>query len=354
MLRKMAQPLPIQGDSTLRELPRQSVGLSSLASRARDAETALRSRLAPSPLIESPALSRELGCTVLLKCDFLLPTGSFKYRGAFEKLRQLRGSEARVITASTGNHGLAVATVGREMGIDVEVHAPASASSAKLDAIAALGAEITLHETDQLSVELAARAQAERSGRVYVSPYNDIDVAAGQGGCAVEIIGQADVDAIAVSVGGGGLLAGIGSVVRTSAPKAQILAAWPTNAPSLLHAMRAGRAVKVDESPTLSDATSGAVEDGSLTIPLARAIAPVPVLCSEAEIGHALALLARAERLIVEGAAALACAALFQQRDRLAGKTVAVVLCGRNIAFDKFRATIAEYGEVPEMGEHSR
>ena len=350
----MAGPPAIQSDPTGRVSPDQGMSLSALAGRAHDAEAALRSRLAPSPLIDSPALSRELGCTVLLKCDFLLPTGSFKYRGAFEKLRHLHGSDARVVTASTGNHGLAVATVGREMGIEVEVHAPATASSAKLDAIAALGADISLHETDQLSVELAARAEADRSGAVYVSPYNDIDVAAGQGGCAVEITEQADVDAIAVSVGGGGLLAGVGSVLRTSTPGAQILAAWPSNAPSLLHAMRAGCAVGVDESPTLSDATSGAVEDGSVTIALARAIDPIAVLCSEEEIGRALVRLASMERLIVEGAAALALAAVFQQRDRLAGKTVAVVLCGRNIAFDRVCATIAEYGEQPIQAEGSR
>lgn len=346
----MAQPYEVQdgegGHSA--SIAAGAARLRALADRANEAADAFCISTAPSPLIESAGLSRALGCTVLLKCDFVLPTGSFKLRGAFEKLRRMTTQERSrgVITASTGNHGLAVATVGRQLGVEVQVHAPAGASTAKLDAIAALGAEIQLHDTDQLSIELITRQRAQDVGATYVSPYNDDDVAAGQGGCAVEMLAQADIDAVCVSVGGGGLLAGVGAVFRTASPQTEIYAAWPANAPSLLHAMRAGHAIDVDETPTLSDATAGAVEEGSVTIDLARAINPIAVQCSEDEIGRALVHLARTERFMVEGAAALALAALVQQRGRLADKRVAVILCGRNIAFDTFRQTLDRYGEA--------
>lgn len=321
-----------------------AASLSVVADLSRSAVANLRARAAPSPLVESEDLSRRLGCRVLLKCEQFLPTGSFKFRGAYNRLLALSAPERTngLVTASTGNHGLALATVASEAGVPVTVHATQSASTRKIAAIKALGASVVLHDADPLTVELLARRLAGETGAVYVSPYNDRDVIAGQGGCAAELLNEdVRIDAVVVSVGGGGLLCGMGAVLRTEAPHVELIGAWPENAQSLLCAMRAGKAVPFNETPTLADGTAGAVEPGSITIDLARIIDPTPVLASEQEIIRSMKDLAAGDGLVVEGSAALALAALEKSASRLAGKTVVVVLCGKNIAPDMFNTVLA-------------
>ena len=319
--------------------------LAQVAGLARAAVARLRNRAAPSPLVESEHLSRRFGCRVLLKCEQFLPTGSFKFRGAYNRLSTLSaaGRSKGLFTASTGNHGLALATVAGEVGVPVTVHAARTASARKIAAITALGATVELHDADPLTVELLARRRAGETGALYVSPYNDLDVVAGQGGCAAEILDEGyHVDAVVVSVGGGGLLCGVGAVLRTEAPHVELIGAWPENAQSLLGSMRAGKAVPFQETPTLADGTAGEVEPGAITIGLARKIAPTPVLVKEPEIIRSMKDLAASDGMIVEGSAALALAALEKTAARLAGKTAVVVLCGKNIGLDKFRTIIAQ------------
>lgn len=315
-----------------------------LAVQSRIAAARLRDRTPPSPLILSRPISARFGCEVLLKCDHLLPSGSFKFRGGYNKLLSLSDSAraAGVVAASTGNHGRAIALAGREQGVPVTVHAPASASPAKLDAIVAEGAQLVLHDGDPLAVEIAARAMAADHNLTYVSPYNDLDVIAGQGGLAVEVLDQEpDIDAVVVSVGGGGLLSGVGAVLASTRPDVELIAAWPANAVSLLRSIEAGVVVEVDEQPTLSDATAGGVEPGSVTVPICRALRPTPVTVDEDRIAAAMRMLAEDEHWIVEGAAGVALAGLGANADRLRGKKVAVVICGRNISFARFLAAVS-------------
>lgn len=317
--------------------------LSTLARDARDAERRLRARTPASPLIHSIVLSRLYGCDVLLKCEHLLPTGSFKFRGAYTKLARMAPEDRAkgVVAASTGNHGLALATAGREMKVPVTVHAPAGASPAKLEAMAAQGATLVLHEGDPLAAELSARAASVRDGVCYVSPYNDLEVIAGQGSLAAELVDQAErLDAVVVSVGGGGLLCGVGAVLAAERPDTRLVGAWPAHATSLLQSMRAGRAVEVEERPTLSDATAGGVEPDAVTIGLAAALSPACVEVDEHRIAAAMRLLAEHEHWMVEGSAGLALAGLEACADQFAGKTVAVVVCGRNITLERFLGAI--------------
>lgn len=313
--------------------------LADVASRAQRAAERFRAFAPATPLLESAELSAQFGCRVLLKCEQMLPTGSFKLRGALNKLLCLSPNERAqgVVTASTGNHGLALAMVARRAGVRAHIHATSSASPAKLGAIRALGAGITLHETDPLSVEIMARREAEASGAVFVSPYNDVDVIAGQGGCAVEILdAEPQVDAVIISVGGGGLLAGVGSVLRTVSPKTGVFGVWPANSQSLLCSIRAGHAVDFDETPTISDGTAGGVEPGSITITLGQEIGPTPLIVSEDEIIAAMRQVAVSERFVLEGAAGVALAGLSQAAPSVRGGTLVVVLCGRNIQLEKF------------------
>ncbi|MEA3180188.1 MAG: threonine dehydratase [Gammaproteobacteria bacterium] len=280
-----------------------------------------------------------MGCSVLLKNEHLQPTGSFKIRGATNKI-QILGEAARrtgVTTASTGNHGQAVARAGSLAGVPVTVYVAASAAQPKVDAIRALGAELVVVSGPPIGAELLARRHADEQGKIYISPYNDLDVIAGQGTLGMELIEQApELDAVFISVGGGGLISGVGTALKNLSPRTRVIGVWPENSPCMLRAMEAGAIVDVDEKETLSDGTAGAVEPGSVTLPLCRAVIDETITVSEADIGRGMRMIADAEHWIVEGSAGVALAGLARRAEAFRGKKVAVVLCGRNIALERF------------------
>jgi len=287
----------------------------------------------------SRPLSAALGCSVLLKNEHLQPTGSFKIRGATNKI-QILGEAARrtgVTTASTGNHGQAVARAGSLAGVPVTVYVAASAAQPKVDAIRALGAELVVVNGPPIEAELLARRHADEQGKIYISPYNDLDVIAGQGTLGMELVEQApELDAVFISVGGGGLISGVGTALKNLSPRTRVIGVWPENSPCMLRAMEAGAIVDVDEKETLSDGTAGAVEPGSVTLPLCRAVIDETITVSEADIGRGMRMIADAEHWIVEGSAGVALAGLARRAEAFRGKKVAVVLCGRNIALERF------------------
>jgi threonine dehydratase len=311
------------------------------------AHAAIRPQVPVSPLQLSGPLSARLGCEVLLKCEHLQPTGSFKIRGASNKIRLL-GPEARrtgVTTASTGNHGQAVARAARLADVRVTVYVAASAARPKVDAIRALGAELVIVEGPPIEAELLARRHAAEQGKIYISPYNDTDVMAGQGTLGMELLEQApDVDAVFISVGGGGLIGGVGTALKRLRPQTRVIGVWPENSPCMLRAMEAGEVVAVEEQETLSDGTAGAVEPGAVTLPVCKAVIDETVTVTETEIGRSMRQLAQDEHWIVEGSAGVALAGLAKRIDAFKGRKVAVVLCGRNIALERFLHAISMEG----------
>jgi threonine dehydratase len=308
-----------------------------------EAHQAIRPHVPVSPLQLSGPLSAAFGCDVLLKNEHLQPLGSFKIRGATNKIRLL-GPEARrsgVITASTGNHGQAVARAGLLAGVPVTVYVPASAARPKIDAIKALGAELIVLPGPAIDSEIVGRRAADEQGKVYISPYNDLEVIAGQGTVGMELFEQApDLDAVFVSVGGGGLIGGVGTVVKRLSPRTRVIGVWPENSPCMLRAMEAGQVVDVEERETLSDGTSGAVEPGAVTVDICREVVDETVTVTEAEIGRAMRLIAEAEHWIVEGSAGVAMAGLAKSAAALRGRKAAAVMCGRNIALETFLRAI--------------
>jgi len=301
-------------------------------------------RIAPyvreTPLIESLALSDATGAEVLLKLENLQHTGSFKLRGATNKLLSLSEAERRrgVVAASSGNHGAAVAFAGRRLGVPVIVFVPAGASAAKTEAIRRYGAEVRAHGTDGLDTEVHARAFAVERRMPYVSPYNDTAVIAGQGTIGHELRGQVkSLDAIVVSVGGGGLIAGIAADVKAHFPSVRVVGAVPANSPVMAASVRAGKIVQMPVLPTLSDGTAGGIEPGAVTFELCQALVDEWVEVSEAEIGNAMRHCLIIEHLLVEGSAGVAVAASIRCAAELRGARVAVVLCGANIAADTLR-----------------
>ena len=226
---------------------------------------------------------------------------------------------------------------GNAAGVPVTVYSAASASAYKLAAMRALGAEVICLPTDPLGAELEAARQARLQGVPFVSPYNDLQVIAGQGTLAMELFEQApDLDAVFVAVGGGGLIAGIGAALRVLKPGTEIIGCWPENDPALARSLQAGEIIEVQARETLSDGTAGGIEPGAVSFPLCQALVTGTVLVSEDEIRAAMRDIARHERWIIEGAAAVAVAGMQKLARQYQGKRVAVVLCGRNIVLDKF------------------
>ena len=284
-----------------------------------------------------------------LKLEHLQKTGSFKFRGASNKIALLSQEQAAVgvVAASNGNHGLGVAAAARARGIAAEVFVSAQVSPAKAQRIEAMGAGIRVGGADPLSAELAARRAAEESGRVFISPYNDRDVAAGQGTIGLEMLRQnPGLQAVFVAVGGGGLIAGIAGYLKAVRPEIEVVGCWAENSPVLARCLDAGRVVEVDERPTLSESTAGGLEPGSVTVELCRGVIDRQAFVSEADILATMRAALKTEHWVIEGAAAMALGAFLASRERYRGRQAAVLLCGRNLSPAALAALLGTHDTV--------
>ena len=293
---------------------------------------------------EASHLAIDSGVSAFLKLEHLQHTGSFKFRGASNKIAMLTPGQAAagVVAASNGNHGLGVAAAARARGIAAEVYVSSQVSPVKARRISMQGATMHVAGDDPLTAELAARQAAEESGRVFISPYNDVDVVAGQGTIGVELERQIPgLDAVFVTVGGGGLIGGIASYLKAASPRTEIVGCWAENSPVLWECLQAGRVIEVAERPTISESTSGGLEPGSVTLEICRGVIDRTVLVSEEAILAAMRLVLETEHWVIEGAAGVAVAALLREAPRYRGKTVAAVVCGRNVSPEVFRRLIS-------------
>jgi threonine dehydratase len=287
-----------------------------------------------TPLMPSPWLSAVTGGDVFLKLETVQVTGAFKYRGAFNALSRLtrtRPEVRTVVTASAGNHGLAMATAAARLGLKVRVHLPTTAPRAKRDALVALGAELVEAPTyDQ--AEINVREEVSRTKAVFVSAYSDTDVIAGAGTVALEML-QDDpkLDAIVVPLGGGGLLSGTAIVAKAKAPRALVFGAEAEASPVFTGALAAGTPVVVPVKETVADGLAGNMEPDSQTFAIVRDLAARVVAVPEKLIVQAMRELLYRERLVAEGAGATGVAALLTGGLPLAGRRVGVILSGRNV-----------------------
>jgi threonine dehydratase len=292
------------------------------------------------PFVRETPLEYSAALGVSLKLEHLQATGSFKFRGASNKIALLTPEQAAagVVTASNGNHGLGVAAAAQARGIAAEVFVSSHVSPAKARRIEQHGARLHSAGADPLTAELAARRAAAESGRVFISPYNDADVMAGQGTIAVEMLRQQPkLDAVYVAVGGGGLIGGIGAYLEHASPATEVVGCWAANSPVMYECMRAGSIVDVPEEPTLSESTAGGLEPESVTLEVCRRVVHRAVLVSEAEIAAAIRLLLETEHWLVEGAAGVALAAFLRDPR----PNAAVVLCGRNLSPEAYSKVFA-------------
>ena len=299
-----------------------------------------RGRIAPY-IVRTPLVTSG---NAHFKCENLQYTGSFKLRGALNKILALPLDvvERGVVAASTGNHGRAVAHALQVVGARGTIWIPTTVPQSKVDALrASSNIELKFHGTDSAQTEIHARAIASETGRAFVSPYNDIDVIAGQGTIALELLEQCPgVDVVFVAVGGGGLITGTAAALKAHRPNIRVVGCWPENSPALYAAILAGRIVDVPELPTLSDGTAGGIEPGAITFDLARELIDGTVLVTESEIAAAIRFVHAQHDMVIEGAAGVAVAAYQKTSEAYAGKTVAIILCGGNIDPAKHEAIL--------------
>jgi threonine dehydratase len=313
---------------------------------ARETRARIAGFVRHTPLVELDTPSRGEGpqggarTTRMVKLETLQRTGSFKIRGAASVLTAgpLPGE---IVAASTGNHGLAVASLARSLGLPCRVFVPTSAAPAKLARLRGAGVELVEVDGDPLLAELAARAAAERSPgtTLLLAPYNDPRVILGAATLGLELLDDlpAPPDALFAGVGGGGLISGIALATRARWPRCTIVGCVPEASPAMRDAVAAGHVVESQVLPTLADATAGNIETGSITVAICAALVDEFALISEAEIAAAMRAALLEHRLVIEGAAALALAASLRHAD--SGRHV-VVLGGGSVGVETLRALL--------------
>ena len=307
------------------------------------ARTRLEGEVAVTPTVPAPWLSERTGAEVVFKLENAQVTGSFKARGAANCILAMadQARERGVVTASSGNHGLGVARAAARCGAKATVFVPLTTPDAKVAAVSALGAEVEKFGEDCVDTESHARSLADQTGRVYVSPYNDERVLAGQGTISAELFEQCpDVERVYVAVGGGGLIGGMAGYAATAHPDVQWIGCSPTQSPAMAECVRRGAIVDVPCGETLSDSTAGGVEPGAVTYEICRQLVHRWIDVDERAIQDAVLDCLSLQHQLVEGAAGVAVAACLADPD-VRGRKAAVILCGGNLPLPKLRAILA-------------
>ena len=294
-----------------------------------------------TPLLHSAYLGAMNHGSVHLKLESEQHTGSFKARGALNKVLSLSTEEkaAGLVTASSGNHAQGFARALSISGDQGLIYLPENAQPAKVEALKQYGIELAFHGRDCLQTELHALDQAREKGMVWVSPYNDPQVIAGQGTVGREILQKLpEVDVVLATVGGGGLVSGIASWIKSQRPQTEIIGCLPKNSPEMYLSVMQGEVVHLEEpQDTLSDGSAGGLEPGAVTFDLCRELVDDYVLVSEKEIADAICWMVEHHHKIIEGAAGVALGAFMKSAARFEGKTVAVVICGANISTEALK-----------------
>ncbi|WP_454781616.1 threonine/serine dehydratase [Legionella sp. WA2022007384] len=306
------------------------------------AEQRIRSYIRETPLDFSVPLSKLTRVNLHLKCENLQHTGSFKVRGAFNALLSLKTEQQNgIIAASTGNHGAAIAYGLHQLNRQGIIFVPENVSPVKKENIGFYNASLKLYGNDCVETELHAIDYAKQQGMVYVSPYNNTQVVAGQGTIAVELMRQLNsIDVVFIPVGGGGLIGGIAGYMKAVSPKTKIIGCLPENSPVMSESIKAGKIISMETLPTLSDATAGGIEPDSITLDLCRDYVDDFVLVSENEIQSALLTIIKTQHLLIEGAAGVALASFLKCAKDYPGKNAVVVLSGGNISLETLRKVI--------------
>ena len=311
--------MPSERLPTLRDIEAAAQRISGVASR--------------SPLIESPTLSRKFGKSVFLKLECFQPIRVFKIRGAYNKISQIPAK--KIVAASSGNHGIAVAYSSRILAKQSTVVVPETAVKEKLDVIKENGAEIVKFGKYHADREAKAREIANQTGAAFVPPFNDPDVIAGQGTCGLEIVQQLDdFDSVIVPVGGGGLISGIAIAIKSLKPSARVFGVEPSGATKMAASLSAGKIVRIDDPKSIADGLIPA-SVGELTLEACRKNVDGMFSVSDDEILSAMKLLIQDAHIFPEpsGSAPLAVLSKIEESRKL-GDRVVLVISGGNVSLN--------------------
>jgi threonine dehydratase len=340
------QNLPITPESPIRaagpasraseqavELDGRSAGSELSVADIERAQRRLQGIIRPTPLMRSATLARILGTEVLLKPENLQKTGSFKLRGAYNRLAALAPDEARrgVIAASAGNHGQALAYAAGCVGAQATIVMPRTATIVKVDAARSYGQQVVLEGADYQEARRAAERICENTGALFVDAYDDPFVIAGQGTVGLEIADEVAPDVVLVPVGGGGLIAGIAVALAARAPQAEIIGVEAAGSPQLSASFAAGAPVSIGRPvDTIADGLA-AGRLGKLPFQLISGRVRRVVTVDDFEIGEAVLLMLERMKLLAEGAGAAALAGAIKIKSELRGRRVVLVVGGGNI-----------------------
>jgi threonine dehydratase len=300
------------------------------------AEIIVRAVANVTPVLHSNALSEITGVEVVLKAENLQRTGAYKLRGAYHRMSKLTPAERKkgVVAASAGNHAQGVALAAKKLGIKATIFMPIGASLPKFEATKHYGAQVVLDGAVFAETLAAAQAYAAKKGAIFIPPYDHLDVVLGQGTVGLEILEQVpDVENVVVSIGGGGLAAGVATAVQAYAAKhkrkIKVWGVQAENAASYIPSLKAGKPTKIETKRTIADGIAVNMP-GKIPFELIKANITKVVKVSDDEIAKAIVLLLERAKLVVEPAGAASVAALMSGAIKPKGKTV-VVLSGGNI-----------------------
>ena len=287
-----------------------------------------------TPLSHSPSLSELINGEVYLKLENTQKTGSFKFRGAISKITALDSDLMKkgIVTASTGNHGAAVSLAMKMLDVNGKIIVPKNIAHNKLLNIKRLGGIVEFYGKDCIESEFRAKQISKEIGSIYISPYNDPEIITGQGTIGIELDNQLNnINEVFVSVGGGGLISGIGGYLNQVHPEAKIVACSPKNSCVMYESLNAGRILDLPSKQTLSDGTAGGVEEGSITYDICKKVIDDFVLVTEREISLGIKKAINDDHQLIEGSAGAAIAAFIKRKKILTGKRVVIIICGGNI-----------------------
>ncbi|MBG9753253.1 threonine dehydratase, partial [Bacillus thuringiensis] len=288
-----------------------------------------------TPLVKSFYLTSKTGGEIYLKLENMQLTGSFKFRGAFNKISQLTNEEKErgVIACSAGNHAQGVALSSHLLGIKSKIVMPTSAPQAKVDATRGYGSEVILYGDTFDDAKAKCEEIIKETGETYLHPYDDVEVMAGQGTIGLDILDDMwDVDTVIVPIGGGGIISGIAVALKSFNPSINIIGVQADNVHGMKASYDAGRILEHYEAPTIADGCAVKIP-GNLTFEIVKDLVDEIVTVSEEELEVAMKDLLQRGKAVVEGAGALATAALLAGKvDKyVQGKKVVAVISGGNV-----------------------
>lgn len=310
-----------------------------------EARRRIRQYVRETPLDGSSFLGDLCGGEVRLKLENQQLTGSFKARGALNRILKLTPEERRrgVITASSGNHAQGVGYAARMLDMDATIVVPSETPNVKREAIRRYGVKLIVHSGDYDAAERYARKLEAEEGRVFVSAYNDLDIVAGQGTIGLEVTeAWPEMDVVLVPVGGGGLISGIGCAIKGVDSGIQVLGVQSVASPAMYESLREGRIVETEHDESIAEGLYGGIEEGSVTFDLCRRYVDEIILVQEETILEAMGRLLKHQHQVVEGAGAVGAAAIMEDPKRFKDKRIGVVVSGGNVEADLLREALSK------------